>query len=80
MVRRSLAPAGYISTEEAALRSGYTINHLAELARTGRLQARLVWRRWFIDEQALETFLANRATHPKRGRQARSCARFDRAK
>jgi hypothetical protein len=72
MARRSLAPAGYISTEEASLRSGYTINHFAELARTGRLRARFLSGRWFIDEQALETFLTNRETRPKRGRPSKS--------
>jgi Helix-turn-helix domain len=72
MVRRPLAPAGYISSEEAALRSGYTNRYLMYLARTGRLPARVVRRRWFIDGQALETFLTNRETRPKRGRPGKS--------
>jgi hypothetical protein len=66
------APAGYISSAKAAFRSGYTNRYLMYLARTGRLQARLVWRRWFIDQQALETFLTNRETRPKRGRPRKS--------
>jgi hypothetical protein len=65
-------PAGYILSKKAALRSGYTNRYLMYLARTGRLQARLVWRRWFIDQQALETFLTNRETRPKRGRPPKS--------
>jgi hypothetical protein len=72
MVRRPLAPAGYISSEEAALRSGYTNRYLMHLARTGRLPARVVRRRWFIDEQALETFLAHRETRSKRGRPSKN--------
>jgi hypothetical protein len=39
MVRLPLVPAGYISTEQAALRSGYTMDYLAGLARLGRLRA-----------------------------------------
>jgi hypothetical protein len=68
MPRRSLAPAGYISIKEAALRSGYTIPHLAVLARSGLLPACRVVRNWFIDERALGAFLSNRETRIKRGR------------
>jgi hypothetical protein len=67
MVRRSI-PAGYISTEEAALRSGYTTIYLAYLARNGRLLARQVRRQWFIDQRALDAFVTNQETRPKWGR------------
>ena len=50
---------GYISTEEAARRSGYSVSHISVLSRNGRLLARRVGRRWLIDEQALEAFVAN---------------------
>jgi excisionase family DNA binding protein len=52
--------AGYISTEEAARRAGYTVGHIAVLAHSGRLLARRVGRRWLIDERALEAFVSNR--------------------
>ena len=51
--------AGFISTEEAARRSGYTVNRIFVLAQRGRLLARRVGRRWLIDERALEAFVAN---------------------
>ena len=72
MVRRPLAPAGYISSEEAALRSGYTNRYLMHLARTGRLPARVVRRRWFIDERTLDAFVINRAARTKAGRPRKS--------
>jgi excisionase family DNA binding protein len=72
MAPRSLAPAGYISSDEAALRSGYTNRYLMDLARVGRLQARRVGQRWFIDEQALEAFVINRETRTKAGRPRKS--------
>jgi excisionase family DNA binding protein len=58
---------GYISTEEAARRSGYHVNHIAVLAHSGRLLARRVGRRWLIDERALEAFVTNKRGR-KRGR------------
>jgi hypothetical protein len=67
-----VVPSGYISSEEAALRSGYTLDHLRVLARGGRLLARHVGQRWFFDERALEAFLTNRETRPKRGRPSKS--------
>jgi hypothetical protein len=66
--RRNFAGEGYISSEEAARRSGYTIHHIGLLARSGRLQARRVANRWFIDERALDAFVTNRETRSKRGR------------
>ena len=68
MVRRSIVPAGYIWSEEAALRSGYTNRYLLDLARSGRLQARRVGREWFIDERALDAFVINPEARTKAGR------------
>jgi hypothetical protein len=61
------APEGYITTTEAARRSGYTIEQIANLARSGRLTGRHVRNRWFVDGLALDAFLANRNSRPKRG-------------
>jgi hypothetical protein len=68
MKRRSPAGDGYVSCEEAARQGGYRASYLCELARTGRLPARRVKNKWFIDQQALEARLINRETRPKRGR------------
>jgi hypothetical protein len=57
-------PAGYITSAEAAQRSGYSNNQILILVNTGRLVARLVGNRWFIDELALDAFVANRKTRP----------------
>jgi excisionase family DNA binding protein len=62
---------GYISTEEAARRAGYTVGHISILARSGRLLARRVRGRWLIDERALEAFATNELARKhgrKRGR------------
>jgi hypothetical protein len=45
----AVAGNGYISTEEAARRAGYAAEHIAFLARSGRLLARRVRGRWRID-------------------------------
>ena len=66
--RRNFVGDGYISSAEAALRSGYTADYLKTLARSGRLQGRRMANRWFIDVQSLDALLANRETRPKRGR------------
>jgi hypothetical protein len=68
MGARSLPPEGYISRTEAAHRSGYRVDQIRIFARNGRLHARRVINRWFINERALDAFTANRATRPKRGR------------
>ena len=65
--RARMQDAGFISTEEAARRSGYHVNHIAVLAHSGRLLARRVGRRWLIDERALEAFVTNKRGR-KRGR------------
>jgi hypothetical protein len=68
MARRSLHVVGCISSREAARRSGYTVRYIGELVRTGRLLGRqLGTREWFVDERALDAFLANRETRTKRG-------------
>jgi hypothetical protein len=61
-------PDGYISTAEAAHRSGYTIGRIVILAKTGRLLARHVKGKWHIDERALDAFVANQERRPRRGR------------
>ena len=61
-------PAGYLSIAEAATRSGYTIDQLQHLARSGRLLARRVNTKWYIDDRSLDAFIANRESQPKRGR------------
>jgi hypothetical protein len=60
MVRRPLHLAGYLSAEQAALRTGYTPRYLADLTRIGRLPGRRVAQKWFIDERALDAFVTNR--------------------
>jgi hypothetical protein len=72
MVRLPVVPAGYISTDEAALRSGYASRYLIDLARSGQLLARKVVRKWFIDERALDAFLINRKARTKLGRPRKS--------
>jgi hypothetical protein len=64
-------PEGYVTTAEAALRSGYTIDQIRSLAKTGRLLGRNVGNRWLIDGLALDAFVTNRNSRPKRGRPAR---------
>jgi hypothetical protein len=59
MIRLPVVPAGYISSEEAALRSGYTNRYLMDLARSGRLQGLRVMDKWFIDERAIDAFVIN---------------------
>jgi excisionase family DNA binding protein len=76
MVSRFLAPPGHLSIEDAALRSGYMSRYLIDLARTGRLQARRVGRKWFIDEQALDAFVINRETRTL-GRPRKSMRQWD---
>jgi hypothetical protein len=65
------APEGYISSAEAALRSGYTIGQIRVLAKQGRLLARSIGNKWLIDQRALDLFVANRKRRPKMGRPAR---------
>jgi hypothetical protein len=72
MVRLPVVPAGYISSEEAALRSGYTNRYLIDLARIGRLQGGRVGYKWFIDERALDAFVINRKARTKAGRPRKS--------
>jgi excisionase family DNA binding protein len=57
---------GYISTEEAARRAGYTVGHIAVLAGSGRLLARRVGPKWLIDERALEAFVTNNLRRKRR--------------
>jgi excisionase family DNA binding protein len=68
-------PEGYVTTAEAAQRSGHTRKQIATLAKSGRLLARHVGTRWFIDRLALDAFVANRKyrkSRPKRGRAAKT--------
>jgi hypothetical protein len=65
-------PEGYITTTEAARRSGYTMEQIANLAKSGRLTGRHVRNRWFVDALALDAFVANRNSRPKRAGPAKS--------
>jgi hypothetical protein len=64
----SEAPGDFISTEEAALRSAYSIAQIRYLARCGRLQARRDNGKWLIAAEALRAYLFNRPIRSKRGR------------
>jgi hypothetical protein len=64
-------PAGYVTTAEAALRTGYTSGQIVTLAKNGRLLGRHIGNRWFIDGLALDAFVTNRNSQPKRGRPAK---------
>ena len=57
-------PEGYITTAEAAQRSGYTTVQIVALAKTGRLPGRRVRGRWLIDGPTLDAFVANRKSRP----------------
>jgi excisionase family DNA binding protein len=48
----------YITTPEAAQRSGLTRIYLAQLLRKGKLEGFQHGREWFIYSDSLETFLA----------------------
>jgi excisionase family DNA binding protein len=47
-----------ISIVEAARRLNVEVNYAYALARSGRLEARLVGRRWFVSAKAVEERLA----------------------
>lgn len=48
----------YITTSQAAERSGLTNQHLARLLRTGKLEGFQLAREWVIYTDSLEKFLA----------------------
>lgn len=48
----------YITTSQAAKRSGLTNQHLARLLRTGKLEGFQLTREWVIYTDSLENFLA----------------------
>jgi hypothetical protein len=68
---------GYISVEEAALRSGYSTHQIRHLARSGRLQARRDNIRWLIAAESLRAYLFNRPIRSKRGRPRKTAASTD---
>jgi hypothetical protein len=43
----------YVSTKKAADLTGYTTDYVAQLARGGKIDARLVGRNWFINQEAI---------------------------
>lgn len=49
----------YITTSQAAERSGLTNQHLARLLRTGKLEGFQLSREWVIYTDSLERFLAS---------------------
>jgi hypothetical protein len=68
---------GFISVEEAALRSGYSIQHIRDLARSGRLQARRENVRWLIAAESLHAYLFKRPIRSNRGRPRKTAASTD---
>jgi hypothetical protein len=58
----------YISSAEAARRSGYSISGIQHLVSRGRIEARRKGMRWLIDVVSLDAFVRNRQARSKRGR------------
>ncbi len=63
-----IAGEHYITLAEAARQSGFTVNYLYTLVRYGRLRGKRTTNRWLVDEQAMQAYVANRSTRPRRGR------------
>jgi excisionase family DNA binding protein len=63
--------AGYISTKEAAARSGIHQAHVRFLARTGRIEGVKSGRDWFIAVGALDEYVATHGWHRARWRKRR---------
>jgi hypothetical protein len=63
-------PDGYVTTAQAALRTGYTTEQIVTLAKNGRLLGRHIGNRWFIYGLALDAFVTNGKSRRKRGRPA----------
>jgi excisionase family DNA binding protein len=57
-----------MTTKEAAVRSGYSQDHIALLLRRGVLAGNKMGRDWFVDEKALNTYVKS---NPKPGRKKR---------
>ncbi len=63
----------YITTPQAAQRSGLTTNYLATLLRNSKIEGFQLAREWFIYTDSLEQFLANtRKPGPKGPRKKRT--------
>jgi hypothetical protein len=68
----------YITTPQAAKRSGLSKNYLATLLRKGKLEGFQLARDWFVYTDSLEHFLAaNRKPGPKGPRKKSSQKQFD---
>jgi excisionase family DNA binding protein len=55
----------FMTTKEAAKRTGYSADHLGLLLRTNIIGGKKIGRDWFIDESSLERYIL---TAPKPGR------------
>jgi len=53
-----LPPVDFITTKEAAKRSGYTSDYLARLARSGEIVGRQVGRAWLVSVDSLQSYLS----------------------
>ncbi|HYK94347.1 MAG TPA: helix-turn-helix domain-containing protein [Candidatus Dormibacteraeota bacterium] len=54
-----------LSLREAAAQTGISASHLRLLARTGKLEARLIGSYWVTTEAAVRAYLANEALRKK---------------
>jgi excisionase family DNA binding protein len=63
--------AGYISTKEAAARSGVHQAHVRLLARTGRIEGFKSGRDWFIAVGALDEYVAGKGWYRNRRKKRR---------
>ena len=58
---------GLITSDAAQTMTGYTVDHLRRLARTGAVQAILVGRQWFFDPDALRQHQEGAKPGPRPG-------------
>lgn len=63
-----LLPAGWLTTEEAQKLTGYTVFHLARLARGGQVNARKLGPLWLFERDSLTAYKATVRPGPKRKR------------
>ncbi len=52
-----LPPTDFITTKEASKRTGYSLDYIARLARSGEVAGQIVGRAWYVDPSSLATFL-----------------------
>jgi hypothetical protein len=49
----------YVSSRDAAVYSGYTIDYISKLCRLQKIQGKLVGKIWYVEKVSLDTFLGN---------------------